>query len=227
MAVAKQIFALHILLGIASTALHAKEINNYRWRYSVNVLASWVPDASDDSGRKQVFRSPDSRLSLEIEAWERREVGNLNAMYTNHLRSLKGSGVVSRYNHMGYEVLLARIDYYSPQIPPAKSLQPDNKNLELEGRLDRPDGIEPSQRENNIVAYSFYFYGAQYAYRVVSIGPSNASSLERDIQYSVLDSFGFEGHNHWNWGPISSFFAERKQKRPPIFSRWNLGKHSF
>ncbi|WGK68308.1 hypothetical protein P0082_07410 [Candidatus Haliotispira prima] len=230
----------------------------------MNVLASWLPEVGDDSGRLQLFRSLDRRLSLEIVAWERREVESSNTMYTRHLQELKGDGVVSRYRHLGYDVLLARIDYHSeempenPTIPPARSAGEDLP-LELEGRLETAESkedAEPNKEKANAVAYVFYFYGAQYAYRVASIGPRNATPLELDIQYSVLDSFGFEGHNHWNQGPVSGFFLHRKTqaqekaqnpesedgaggagsgkaprvdsgRTPMRFTTWYLGPHSF
>ncbi len=37
-------------------------------------------------------RSQDSRLSVAVQAWERREVAQLTAMYTSHLLQLEGIG---------------------------------------------------------------------------------------------------------------------------------------
>ena len=217
--------------------LGAKEINNHRWRYSVNILASWLPAKGHDSSRHQVFRSPDNRLSLAIEAWERREIAGLEAMYTNHLLQLKGVGVVSRYQHMSYEVLLARIEHYSAELPlptdgdAIDSMAKPDEQAQSSDNQDGPNAPSAldsqDQPVHNAVTYAFYFYGAQYAYRVTSTAPLDASSLERDIQYSVLDSFGFEGHNHWNQGPISSFFISQKQQKQLRFSNWRLGNHQF
>ncbi len=229
---------------------------------------------------------------------------SLDSMYIWHLQSIKGSGVVSRFQHMGYTVLLARIDYYrdkdstdqgrgdNPVMPAAESdpgIGPGRPEtlqiIEFEGRLesdnDPSGGVEEGHSpltdldgrlesnadqslndphdlklgggrqaneaedrslqgypEANTVAYVLYFYGAQYAYRVASIGPRNATSLERDIQQSVLDSFGFEDHNHWHWGPVSSLFIQydHQDARTPsspgggqeqLFSIWRLGDYSF
>ncbi len=224
MRILRYLLSTCICVGWICGGLSAKQVNNYQWRYAVNVLANWLPEKGDDSARLQVFRSPDHRLSLEVKAWERRELASLAAMYTEHLQALHGTGVVSRYRHMGYDVLLARIDYYSDELREQSEAvldpsQPASQGLELQGRLEmaprQDSGQKKSEKKqkitNNAVAFVVYFYGAQYAYRVASIGMRNASMLERDIQYSVLDSFGFEGHNHWHWGPVSSFFVYQKK----------------
>ena len=225
MRIVRYLLSTCICAGWICGGLSAKEVNNYRWRYTVNILANWLPEKGDDSARLQVFRSPDHRLSLEVKAWERRELASLVAMYTEHLQALNGTGVVSHYRHMGYDVLLARIDYYSDELRGQSEAVPDpsqpaSQGLELQGRLEmaprQDSGQKRSEKKqkitNNAVAFVAYFYGAQYAYRVASIGMHNASMLERDIQYSVLDSFGFEGHNHWHWGPVSSFFVYQHQQ---------------
>ena len=43
----------------------------------------------------------------------------------------------------------------------------------------------------------------------------------------MLDSFGFSGHNFWQWGPVSSFLIQQKPKNDPKPTVWQLGEHRF
>ena len=256
------VFLLAYSLVTVTTAGQAKEIYNHRWRYSFNVPVNWLPQTSSDSEKSQTFQSPDQRLQLKIRAWEHREVKSLHSMYLQHLQQLNGQGIVSRYQHLRYNVLLARINYYSPQMqkveqtnrlqrfsiePTTPIIQEQPTESKLESSLKQNIENKAEHSDYNTVAYTFYFYGTRYAYRVTSIRLRNSTPLEQDIQYSVLDSFGFEGHNPWNAGPISSYFIYQKQyqqnqnewkqnktkssKQQPVSTTeshlWNLGAHRF
>ena len=217
-------------LYLGSACLWAKEIYNHRWNYSVNLPSGWLPESGEDGDSLQRFRSLDNRLIIEVRAWEKREAKSLNAMYIKHLRQLNGSGVAQPYRHMGYTALLARIEYYEPAMPQRTQPEdPDAHHIRLRIRGKRKTArTNQANNSPNAAAYVLYFYGARYAYRVASIGARNAAPLERDIQHSVLDSFGFSGHNFWRWGAVSSFLIQQQSASStarPI--TWRLATHSF
>ena len=104
------------IVWLSCSFAQAKEIYNYRWNYSLNLPANWLPEFGNDGDSLQRFRSADKRLAIEVRAWKRREAKSLNAMYINHLQQLSGTGKAQRYQHMGYVVLLARIEYDDPHL---------------------------------------------------------------------------------------------------------------
>lgn len=98
-------------IGTGSSPLFAKEINNFRWRYQVNIPDTWLAQSSSDSERVQKFHSPQSQMELQITAIPSREVQNLETLYQEDLQALGGSGLVSPFNAWGYPSLLAKINY--------------------------------------------------------------------------------------------------------------------
>ena len=234
---ARRLFFCIVWLHLSAAFIWAKNVSNYRWNYSLNLPATWLPESGNDGASLQRFRSADKRMAIEIRTWEKREAKSLNTIYTSHLQQLQGVGIAQRYRHMSHAVLLSRIEYYDPNL--AKLPQTDlqtSPNLSAAIRIrgkrktahTKEDlNIKKTQAENNAIAYVFYFYGARYAYRVASIVARGAAPLERDIQQSVLDSFGFTGHNSWNWGPVSSFLIQQKPKNTSKPVVWQLAGHRF